>query len=220
MKDQIENFPVSPGSLKRWHGDWYCCLVAKFGSETKMYLRFIEEELPQVIFHNDQIEDNSLLSYQDAAQLIPDYVSSPVYRELLTDEQKRSQVLTLMRLKGFREVYAGPSLYYFLSDRYEGALRFVTSLKLEQLPEEIATSIESQVSFIITALYLNQIDHGHIHSGNINVRFLLEGNSKKEDGPKKYISFDLNQALKLAKENNWTITPIVILRDWDQARSH
>lgn len=61
-------------------------------------------------------------------------------------------------------------------------------------------------------LLVNDVQHGHPHDGNFNLRWLLQD----DKGGGKEVIFDPNIALQRAYEEELSITPIVTLRDWDQ----
>lgn len=189
----IKTFPIS--SAKPWRGGWLRAEVEKDGSETYVFFKQSDDGKFKIMFLNDEIGKESLESYRKAAEIIPEYISASAYLEL--QDNKHPEIL--MRKKGFKEVYAGPSLGNF---------------DMDNLPPAISTSINSQKEYIKLNLELHKINHGHTHDGNFNIRFLLT-----DAGGQRTLSFDVNEAIKLAREQNLSLTPIVILRDWDQAES-
>ena len=190
----IANFPLEKETKR--HG-WIKSSLKKTGSKTSVFIKNIED--PQnivILFHNKKISKESLLAYKAASQLLPGYVSFPVYPELLDDTEKK-QIHTTF--DGYREVYAGPA---------------IRDLTLADLPSSIRESIFQQVFHILFTLNEQGLKHNHAHLGNFNVRFLL-----KDQQGKKQLCFDPYRAIKTAIDSNLTLTPIVILRDWDMAES-
>ncbi|MFA6814465.1 MAG: hypothetical protein WCR60_02880, partial [Patescibacteria group bacterium] len=197
LSEIIQTFPIKEGSAKEWRGGWLRAELNKTGSKSYVFFKPDGEESFKIIFFNDEIGDSSLEAYKLATKLIPGFVSAPVYWELLDGENQCPE--PLLRKNGFREVYAGLSL---------------GSINLNDLPRAIRDSINIQKEITILTLGIYNIHHGHPHDGNFNVRFLLTD----ENGTKSLL-FDLNKAIKMAKENNCLLTPIVTLRDWDRAVS-
>lgn len=162
---------------------------------------FINPANERVIFRTSGYTESSLQAYQDAKKLLPTYVIGQNYTELQPLSAKSGVKLNSRRNSyGFREVFAGASL-----DCYESYT----------LPSVIMSKINQQVAFIKLMLAQNDIEHGHDKPMNFNVRFLLTST----EGSEKHVSFDLNVAIQVAVERGWNLTPIVTLRDWDQASS-
>lgn len=221
LDEIIEKFPILPGSIKELRGGWVRGKIRKkkkkdeYGNvieegEVFIYLK-IENESFKVVFRNKNIEEQHLDTYKEAFDLIPEFVSNPVYSELQNKQEKNNSspkvfsseprmlsAETSLPTFGFREVYAGVSL---------------STLSMKSLPDKVKESIENQKKYILMKLAINGIHHGHSHNANFNVRFLLE-----KDGEKQ-LFFDINVALQHAIKNEMNFTPIVTLRDWDQATS-
>lgn len=192
--DLIKNFPISPGSMKKMHHGWYRAELEKDGTTTYVFMN-MTGQMPKIVFRNDDIQRDSLKTYQQASSFLPGYVSSPAYPELQGNSKKEA-VQPRLRGAGFREVYAGPDLEI---------------IEYPEFPSILKESIVAQKNYILLKLAFHKIRHGHPHDKNFNVRFLFTaGNGKK------MVSFDVNYAIQVAKAENFTITPIVTLRDWDQ----
>ena len=194
LSEVIKNFHLEKDSVKPWRGGWLKVKLAKTGSETYLFFKPSSDGQFKILFFNDGISPESLDTYKKAASVMPEYISAPVYLEL---QNKQNNPRILFRRQGYREVYAGPDL---------------TNVGLDTLPKIIKTNIFSQQEYVWLVLRMYDINHRHTHYGNFNVRFLLTD----ADGNKK-LSFDANEAIRLAKENELSLTPIVILRDWDKA---
>lgn len=198
LDEIIQKFPLDPESpVEELRSGWYKIKLKKTGSATYAYLQLTAHEF-KVVFKNEGISEERLENYRLAHELIPGYVSSANYPELQSEEVQKEHSTLKSFTYGFREVYAGPD---------------VSFLKMNILPFEVSRSIEWQKKYILLQLSINGIDHGHPHNDNFNVRFLLE-----KDGEKQ-LFFDPNVAIKTAIEQQMTLTPIVTLRDWDQATS-
>ena len=193
LPELIDGFPIEMGSKQELRQGWQRAAIKKTGSKTYVYFKPESDGMFKLVFANDEIEEMSLKGYREITKLIPEYVSSAEYFEL-DDEGRRPE--PVFRRQGYREIYAGPS---------------IRSIEIDELPPPIKASINAQISYISWVLAVHGIKHGHLHNGNLNVRFLLEGDEGKQ------VCFDVGRALRLAKEKEWMITPIVILRDWDLA---
>ncbi len=193
LQQLIVGFPLDWQSKENIFG-WSKYQVNKIGTASAAWIKFDPNDLEatRIIFLTANIEPESLAVYKKAIELMPTGVSRAFYPELTANARNKFYA------DGFREVFTGPRL---------------SSLDLEKLPEKVTQSIQAQHQFILWTLIFNGIEHGHPHTDNFNVRFLL----KDKQGNKK-LFFDVNEALKTAVQDNQTITPIVTLRDWDEGK--
>lgn len=200
LAEIVRQFPVDPSSVEKLKHDWVRAELMKTGSKAFVYIRMNEEDV-RILFRNEDIHLVSLEGYKKALQTIPEFVSTPVYPELMDEEFDAKAKIRLSRpgKGGFREVFSGPDL---------------GTIKEKNLPPSLKKNIDEQVCYIAFMLSLIGVDHGHAHTHNLNARFLLE-----DKAGNKFLSFDVNNALQMARKYNLTLTPIVILRDWDQASS-
>jgi|GEM_PF-4966699 len=198
LHELIENFPLVPDSVVLLGGGWAKAQINKeTDSSTFVYFN-LSHDFPRIFFRNFGIKPKAIEVYQQAAGLLPDYVAGIAYPELSNLDS--AQIMNYKTYKqGFREVYAGVDV--------ETLLKF-------PVPAEIKANIHRQVNYILLNLSLNNIEHGHPHPGNFNVRFLLISKTGE-----KQVCFDLNYAIQVAKQQQLSLTPIVVLRDWDQGSS-
>ncbi len=122
-----------------------------------------------------------------------DYVLSSAYPEIGIGR------IHTLNDKGFYEVYGGPA---------------IRMLDLTKFPPRVSGEIFRQMNYITYALFANGINHGHLHTGNFNIRWLIT------DGKIKRVIFNPKLAFKTLQEMGpeATITPIVMVRDWDEAK--
>jgi hypothetical protein len=195
IEDQINSLPIDFKKMKKnKNGDWYFGDLDKDGSKSRLMINF-KTNPPTILFKNFDIEKTAIDEFKNAQKILPGYLPSGNYPEL-HDGVPYSP--TYPNRNQLREVYFGPNL---------------RTINLSLLPTKIAQSIESQRNYILLTLGVNEIDHGHSHDGNFNVRFLLE-----KDG-QQLVMFDPEAAITKARDEQYSIIPIVILRDWDKARS-
>lgn len=178
------------------HGDWTLSQLQKddlTDNDSKLYV-FTNSKTKEMFFRGKDIPSGSLEILKDVINNYSDFMPSNYYWEVEDSAKTNVKFGT----SGFREVFEGISL---------------DQLELSSLPEAIKRSIILQRYYIILELYRNGIDHGHPHIRNFNVRFLLE-----DAMGRKTVDFDPALAIKTARRYGMTLTPIVILRDWDKAK--
>ncbi len=153
---------------------------------------------------------HAIAALTKAREVLPDFVSSSFYPELpeLDDEKSAHSIFQGKNRRnkigrhGYREVYAGETI---------GRLGFY-----QNIPPEIIEDIFAQRTYILIQLLSHGIHHNDSTNYNFNVRWLL----KNKDGAIITIAFTLDNALRKAREQNLTLTPIVTLRDWEYAEYH
>ena len=178
--------------------DWMTAKLSKSGSDCEVFLQRDDDgNIVKLLFKNSALKETSPATYIRAAEVMPGFVSSANYDEL-SDSPPTVRVRNIG--KSFYEVFAGPSLMM---------------LDITKLPPTIIETITLQVIYIRKCLKRYKINHDHPHFHNFNVRFLLQN---PQTG-KKRVEFDADKAVQETIETKGTITPIVILRDWDQASS-
>jgi hypothetical protein len=155
---------------------------------------YLNNKTQALIFRGERIASKSLDLLKEVKKVHPEFMPSSYYWDLTDSPEREMQFGT----SGFREVFEGIS---------------IDKLALDTLPEPLRRSIILQRYYIIAKLREMGIDHGHPHTGNFNVRFLLQD----ADG-KKVLEFDPKKAIQIAQQRRMTLKPIVILRDWDLAK--
>lgn len=165
------------------------------GSKTDIYLN---PKTKKIIFRTKKIPTGAIKVYAKVRQAIPEYIPGSYYPELNTRKE-----YTALRSDGFREVYAGITL-------------FELAPYLDLFPQAIREAISEQKNYLLLKLASMGIQHGilHSHRRNFNVRFLLTS----EKGHKTLIFNPKEALLRATSQPKVTITPIVNLRDWDQGR--
>jgi len=196
--EQLQIFPILPETSRFLPGGWLYFQIDKefdrskqLGSRTGLYI--LPTDFPQVIFSNRVQRFANVAAYRRAVDILSEFVTTDHYPEIgqqtkLNDDRMPLQI---------REVYAGPTL---------------SQLDLVSFPQAISREIRKQKNHICFSLVRYGIHHDHAHDDNFNIRFLLED----EQGDKK-ICFDPTFAFLYAREHDMNLTPIVTIRDWDQA---
>lgn len=196
VAEQIRELPIIHDSKKDLPGGWQSYQLHKMIGTSRI-LVLIQHDPVRVIFRNDRVNDTATEALTQAQQIIPEYISSFNYPELTDPPSLPIPVRKSYQV--IREVYAGTSLQ---------------SLKYAKLPESIRRSIGQQIIYILARLSSEGIVHQHPHARNFNVRFLIEKNGEKQ------VYFDPTEAIQIATSDpEILITPIVVLRDWDAART-
>lgn len=187
-------FPVEPDDpLKNPATSHHVHAIYRSDALTDLPSMFITHSRPEAI-----------TALRKAREVLPAYVSSSDYPELDHDlspplgRSTPSQPKSVGRY-GYREVFAGETIERLAF--YEG------------IPTEILQDVFAQRDYCLIELLARGIHHNDSTNNNFNVRWLLTN----EDGTQKSLSFSLASALARANESNLSITPIVTLRDWEEA---
>lgn len=199
LYEQINFFPLYNSFVEKLPFGWYRSTLDKPLDQTTITIYYREGSQIQdsaLLFRASNVPMAGLESYQRAIETMPHCIGLANYPELT----RNGLPLSSLRRNGFREVYQGPT---------------IASFAFYTLSRSVKDNIFSQVEQIKYLLECHEIAHGHPHLANFNVRFLLSN----EDDSYKQLSFDINDAIRTAILHGYYLTPIVTIRDWDQATS-